>query len=192
MKKQLVRAAAATILGLSLTTGFAAADTIDTTGPWSSNKAITKIKNTNKVTNTNRLHLKNDNSQRAYTGDAKVYGNTSGGTASTGAAANDNAFDAAVTVNNSSAAANVADVADLTGVAGDISNTGPDSRNLTRFTLENKTTVRNTNNVSVNNNNRQTASSGDASVSHNTTGGDATTGDASNSNSTTLELNVTN
>jgi hypothetical protein len=52
--------------------------------------------------------------------------------------------------------------------------------------------VNNDNNLSVSNTNYQTASSGNATVSENTTGGSATSGNSSNTNSTTVDFNVTN
>src|SRR4051812_37185193 len=106
MKKQLYRAAAATVLGLSLTTGIVAADnsgTIDTTGPDSSN--VIKATTTNKLTvkNDNDLKVKNDNDQWAKTGKAEVEDNTTGGDATSGDASNDNSTDVSVTVDNTGA-----------------------------------------------------------------------------------------
>lgn len=65
-----------------------------------------------------------------------------------------------------------------------IDNTGPDSTNTVTIDNNNTTTVNNDQTVDVNNiDNDQTATSGDATVSGNTTGGSANTGNASNEQS---------
>lgn len=87
-------------------------------------------------------------------------------------------------------------VAGLSGIAGassgSITNTGPDSTNkvITKSSLE--LDVHNHNNISLANSSDQDAYTGRASVSHNTTGGDATSGDAENNNSTDVSVSVTN
>jgi hypothetical protein len=194
MKKQLVRAAAATVLGLGLTTGFAAAD-IDTTGPHSNNTVRITHHTRRTVNNDNDVHLSNRNDQHAYSGDARVSNNTNAGDASTGSASNDNSLDASVSIDNSSSSA-----AALSGGGGggggasdaNISNTGPNSTNRITVDTSNNVSVRNDNDLSVYNSNHQSASSGDARVSGNTNGGSASTGDASNSNSSSFTLNVSN
>ena len=52
--------------------------------------------------------------------------------------------------------------------------------------------INNRNKINVVNTNSQTATTGNARVSHNTTGGNATSGNASNSNSNTNTVNVSN
>jgi hypothetical protein len=192
MKKQLIRAAASSVLGLSLMTGFAAAD-INTTGPGSSNRVTTHNTNRFTQTNNNRLHLSNRNDQRASSGDATVRYNTTGGSATSGDASNDNSFDASVSVDNSSGGGggggfNWGAVSD----PGNIDTTGPGSRNTITTTNSNSVRITNNNNLSVENSNHQSAYTGDATVRYNTTGGDATSGSASNSNSSSFELNVSN
>lgn len=180
------------VVGLS---GFAGATTgtIDTTGPDSSNTIKSDTSYRVDVDNDNNLKVHNNNHQKAWTGDAKVHDNTTGGDAATGAAWNDNAFEADVSVDNSASTAGA-----FSGGAGGgdheatIENTGPDSYNKVEFKSTTKIDVDNNNNLQVHNNNHQTASSGDATVTHNTTGGDATTGDATNTNSTTVRFEVTN
>jgi hypothetical protein len=90
MKKQLYRAAAATVLGLSLTTGIVAADTgnITNTGPGSSNNVTANSTDNSHLMNHNNVSAWNDNDQGAHTGDANVSGNTTGGSATTGNATN--------------------------------------------------------------------------------------------------------
>jgi hypothetical protein len=75
---------------------------------------------------------------------------------------------------------------------GTIDNTGPNSHNYIEFTNKVDTHVTNNNNLSVSNSNSQSATSGKAEVSNNTTGGDATSGDAMNTSSTTITFDVTN
>ena len=99
MKKQLLRAAASTVLGLSLTTGFAAAD-ISNTGPGSDNTVVTKVSSHYKVNNDNNLGVSNSNGQSFSTSDAKVKGNTTGGSATSGNASNSNSSSFTLNVSN--------------------------------------------------------------------------------------------
>jgi len=198
MKKQLYRAAAATVLGLSLTTGVVAADTgnIDTTGPNSDNRISTRISNRTHVHNNNDIHVHNDNDQRAYSGDARVSGNTHGGDAETGDARNSNSTNVEVDVDNSASTGNIDPSNNwgggFGGGGGSISDTGPNSDNSIKTRVNNSVSINNDNDISISNDNDQHASSGDARVSGNTFGGDATSGDASNTNSSTFSISVTN
>lgn len=76
--------------------------------------------------------------------------------------------------------------------ASSISNTGPDSHNKVEVSTNNSAEVSNHNHLNANNDNSQAASSGDAKVKDNTTGGDATSGDATNSNDVTTDVTVNN
>jgi len=180
------------VVGLS---GFAGATTgtIDTTGPRSDNSIRSDTSQRVNVDNNNDLTVRNNNDQRATTGDAEVDENTTAGDAETGSAMNDNALEADVTVDNSGSTGALADW----GMNGNdnqasIENTGPHSDNSVRFESRSTVDVNNDNNLNVTNNNTQHATSGDASVTDNTEGGSATTGDASNTNSTTIRFDVTN
>lgn len=73
-----------------------------------------------------------------------------------------------------------------------IETTGPDSYNKIKQIWERKVRVKNDNNVHVSNHNHQYASSGDAKVEHNTTGGDATSGDSMNENTFELDASISN
>lgn len=73
-----------------------------------------------------------------------------------------------------------------------ISNTGADSNNQVSFENSVQTTVTNTNNLSLNSSNSQTAVSGDAYSSRNTAAGPVATGSAQNSSIVDLTYNVTN
>jgi len=197
MKKQLYRAAAATVLGLSLTTGIVAADTgnIDTTGPNSNNSIRSHVTNRNTVRNTNDIDVNNSNHQTARTGYASVRGNTFGGDATTGSASNDNSTSADISVDNSSSSSNNWGAGSWGGGFGgdaSISDTGPNSRNTIDSRVSNTSTVTNNNDIDVRNTNNQTATSGNATVSGNTHGGDATSGDASNYNSSSFTISVQN
>jgi hypothetical protein len=182
------------VVGLS---GFAGATTgtIDTTGPDSNNTINSDTRYDLDVDNDNDLRVDNDNDQRAWTGDAEAEDNTEAGDAASGNAMNENALEAEVTVDNS---ASVGAAGELGGGAGSdenqasIENTGPDSNNEVNFDSRTNIDINNDNDLRVNNDNNQTASSGDATVEHNTTGGSATTGDATNTNTTTIRFNVTN
>lgn len=75
-------------------------------------------------------------------------------------------------------------------LADEISTEGPNSDvNLNSST---QTTITNNNSVSISSSNTQYASSGDATVSNNTTGGSATSGNASNDNDTDICVSITN
>lgn len=184
------------VVGFAALAGAAPVSTIDTTGPDSINKVKNSVWVDMDITNHNNLSASNYNHQSAWTGDAKVIDNTHGGSATTGDASNHNSFNASATVNNSgtSGALNAA----LNGVLGGgggsstIRDTGPDSYNKVSNSTNVSVDVNNTNTIKVTNNNTQTASSGDAKVIHNTTGGDATTGNASNTSNTSATFNVTN
>jgi hypothetical protein len=190
----------AAVLSLSLLvglSGFAGAvdGSIENTGPRSYNTVKSEIERKIRVWNDNDLRLDNDNYQRAYTGDARTSGNTTGGDAESGNASNSNALHVTATVDNSASADDWADVLGGAGggeSSGSIEQTGP--RSVNKVTIEDTTevSINNDNDIRVDNDNNQRATSGDARVSGNTTGGDATTGNATNTNTTTVNLTVRN
>lgn len=193
--KRLARAtiAAVTVLGLGVPGIVGATSSIGTTGPDSTNTIETKEKNKWTVKNNNNLSLDSSAKQTADTGSAKVKDNTTGGDATSGDASNDNTVSAAVDIDNSGSSTPPAGFGSGGTLGGSIDGpTGPDSTNTITETLKNTVKVTNNNNVSISNSVSQSATSGDATVKHNTTGGDATTGDASNTSSSTFELTVTN
>ncbi len=193
--KKLLRYAAVAVMGLALSTGVAgaASSSIDTTGPDSTNKVEFKNRHYTRVTNNNDLSATNNNPQSAYTGDADVKKNTTGGDATTGNAKNDSLLSVDANVDNSGS---LCDCLGGNGSGhddeGTIENTGPDSYNSIKFNNESTVKVTNNNHIAVTNNNSQKASTGDASVYKNTTGGNATSGDAENISTTELSLTVTN
>jgi hypothetical protein len=194
MKKQLYRAAAATVLGLSLTTGIAAAQTgsISTTGADSYNRVSSHVRNSAHVENNNNVRLYSANTQSASTGSANSSQNTTGGGASTGNATNTRTVSAALSVNNSAGLAGMSWSGSNDNLNGTITNTGYNSTNVVSSKVSNYLSVENDNNICVTTDNTQSATSGDANVSQNTTGGTASTGNASNTSSDTFVLNVTN
>lgn len=182
------------VVGLA---GFAGATSGSntTTGPDSYNVVKQKIRSRLEVNNHNNVHVSNTNHQTASTGDAEATHNTTAGDAMSGNAGNDNSLHGSVSVSNSgagSAAAAAMNMPQSSSFTGSNTNTGPDSTNIVKSSTSTNVEVNNHNDISVSNSNTQSAYSGDATVSHNTTGGSAVTGDATNSNSTTLDLSVSN
>lgn len=195
MKKQLYRAAAATVLGLSLTTGIAAAQTngtIDQTGADSYNKVSSSVHNHRYVHNYNDVDIRSNNHQSAYTGDASAWRNTTSGSVSTGNATNTRTTSASLMVDNSASAGSQAGMTTNSDTTGHISRTGYNSVNVVKSDTSNKSVVRNTNDINVTSNNKQTASSGDAHAGENTTVGNVSTGNASNTSSETFVISVKN
>ena len=133
---------------------------------------------TTTVQNNNRVNVDNDNHQTATTGNATVSHNTWGGNATTGDATNENSTSTNVSITNS------APVSTMTSNDWSGNSWKHEDRDTTRVT--------NNNTVNVSNSNTQTARSGNATVSYNTHGGDATSGNASNYNSTETNININN
>ena len=173
-------------------TGLASADSISWTGPGSWNVISTSFNMTSRFLNTNNLGFNNANFQSVVTGWAKVEGNTNGGNAMTGNAMNNNASGFWVSATNQATAGS--STGGVMGVSGDnsISDTGPHSVNVITSSQNVQTVVKNTNTVSFNNLNDQSAVSGNAVVEGNTSGGNASTGDATNNNSSTVDVNAEN
>lgn len=70
--------------------------------------------------------------------------------------------------------------------------TGPDSYNKVRNKTVSRTSVENKNYVQASNENNQSAHTGEASATHNTTAGDAWSGNAENANSLSASMTVDN
>ena len=193
MKKQLVRAAATTVLGISLTTGFAAAD-INTTGPQSSNNTNTSLSSKEEVRNNNNVRVHSDGYQRANSGNAVVTNSTNAGSASTGVADNFRSVDVDARVSNTAASSSALSHSMTLPAAGtgNISNTGPNSSNNINYSAKLETKVTNDNDIKVHSYSSQTADSGDAIVSNNTNGGSASTGDAINTSTERYTFSISN
>lgn len=195
MKIKRTLSAGVTSLGLVVgLAGFAGAatGTNNTTGPDSNNVVRNRTNTHVRVTNDNDLRATNSNDQYSSSGRAGVYHNTTGGGASTGDASNSNSLTARVSVDNSGATAASMPSGDSGSMSGTNSNTGPDSNNVVRNTVNTNVSVSNDNDLTVSNYNTQTATTGSATVAGNTTGGNATTGDASNTNSSSITFEVSN
>ena len=206
MIKQVLKFGAITGASLVMMGGVAAAEsTINTTGPGSQNIIINSSSHSNKksckVTNKNKVVLSNYSNQGASTGNAKVKHNTTGGSAVSGTAMNDNSTTIAADVaNNNVDPCGGCGCQMVEGAqGGSIVNTGPRSYNLIQNGPSGNcgckgsgSSYSNSNNVSVSNVSMQGASSGNASVSGNTTGGNATSGNASNTNMSDIVVTVSN
>ena len=160
--------------------------TVTVTAPSSVNTGSTSLSDKTTVNNTNNLGINNNINANATTGQANVTDNTTAGNATSGNAMTHitafnltgskivGANDLLVFVNvlgqwvglivNAPAGATAAELG------------GGITQNDT--TIANTTDVNNTTKERINNNVNVAAASGDATVSHNTTGGNAKTGDA--------------
>ena len=174
--------------------GFVSADTITNTGPNSTNRISNTAQADCRVNNVNNVNVNSTNDQKAKTGNAKATHNTTAGDATTGNANNQNDITVKGSIDNSQAATDCVCVAVpvVDEMTAEISTTGPSSSNVITTDTTTKTDITNTNNVQISNTNHQVATTGDAIVSDNTTGGNATTGDANNHNSAGFLLNLTN
>jgi hypothetical protein len=153
--------------------------------PNSTNTSNTTVNNNNTVNNTNNEGINNTVNSNAASGQADVSGNTSGGNATTGSAATHvTAFnltgstvigqnDILVFVNVLGTWVGMIVNAPAGSTAAELG--GGITRNTT---VDNNATLNNTNNFGINNNINVAAKSGDANVTHNTKGGNATTGNA--------------
>ena len=179
--------ATVSILGLSSVAG---ATSIGFTGPWSNNTIYRNRYFNTSLVNNNNVGVTNNNNQTAYTGSASVWGNTFGGGAYTGNASNYNNAQTSINISNSS----VPYWSDWNGYGGSASiyGTGPGSNNVISTNTVSSFSQLNNNNVSVVNNNSQTAVSGNAFVGGNTFGGNAVSGSATNYNSANTSINVSN
>jgi hypothetical protein len=180
---KLLLGAAAVVASLSLTAGVAAAQTgnvnVAASGPGAHVGVDSHDENKAKVRNNTNAHVYNDTYQDADSGDAKTWHNTTGGSATSGAASNGNALSVSGSVNQSS------------GVGGMELGSGPSSHVHVNSHDKNSVSVKNNVNFKVSNDTTQKAETGDASVVGNTTGGNATSGAASNTNSSSVSLTVT-
>lgn len=193
---KIVRLAATTAASLTLIGGLAggiagaSSGSISQTGPESDNNVTVNSHQHVSVKNNNDLSVTNNNPQDATTGNAKVKENTTGGDATSGDAMNSSSFSVSATITNSMPSLN--DGGNGGSDTGSINNTGPESQNNVTFNDSSSVKVSNYNDLNVVNNNNQSAQSGNASVTENTTGGSATSGNASNTSDTSVTLNVSN
>lgn len=188
-KSLLIRFGASALLSATLGVGLvhAAGGNIENTGPHSNNQIQFRGQSSFRESNNTNVSVDNHNYQSARSGDAVVRGNTYGGNATSGDASNYNT----TSTNVSTGSTGVNYVApERHDVSATISDTGPHSNNQIGVSDRNTVNISNHNSVNVSNSNYQTARSGNAIVSGNTYGGNATSGDASNYNSTSTNVNV--
>lgn len=162
---------------------------VSTEGPNSPIHAHLNNNVSSTVNNTNNVNLRNSNYQTASTGSAYVSGNTWVGSVSTGNASNSNNTQADVQIMNDTPS--MASTAMPSG-SFSASTEGPNSGVTAVLSNVVRNSVTNTNNVSFSNTNSQTATSGSAYVSGNTSVGNVMTGDATNHNSTNVAVTLTN
>jgi hypothetical protein len=165
------------------------------TGPGSNNVADANLASTSTTTNNVNENIANTIQSSALTGKADVSGNTSAGSATSGNASTGVTLlnltgsntigknDLLVFVNvlgkwvgmimNAPSGTTAAEL------GGGITQTGPGSNNSLDTNATATSTTTNTTNLGINNDIRLAAQSGDASVTGNTTGGNAKSGDAS-------------
>lgn len=175
-------ATALSIAGSSVA-GVAGASSVTTQGPNSPIRIHARNQQT--VRNDNDVSVNSSNSQDAYSGNAQVRNNTTGGNATSGMARNSNTTSTTVRIRNASLTDGMG-----SGNSDTVRTSGPNSP--IRINLSNRTSVDNDNDVHVTNDSTQTASTGNASVSNNTTGGSARSGDATNTNRTVTSVTISN
>jgi hypothetical protein len=210
VKNKILRVSAVAVASAGLMLGMAgiagassSSGVLGTTGPDSFNKIIsqdsTRLNSQLDVANRNNVFVGNTTDQAALSGDASQRHNTTGGDVTTGDTMNHSAVSTMVSLTNTTPSMTMPAAVSGGGSNSDtasIGTTGPDSSNVVvsrrDFSVSERATVQNTNNVAVFSHTDQVAASGDASSSGNTTGGDVMTGAASNVSTTSTTLTINN
>lgn len=161
---------------------------IENTGPGSSNSVNGNVTLNNNATNNTGMSMNNGIYSQATTGGALILGNTTGGNATSGDAQSlANIANILQSSTNAFGAGTAVFTANINGdVTGDfifdpnavVANTSPGSTNTADNSLQVNTNNTNNTNAQIANDINVGATSGDATVANNTTGGDATSGDA--------------
>ncbi len=163
------------------------ATTIASSGPGSDNATATNGTINSNTTNSTNLSMNNGISSSATTGSSFVIGNTTGGSATTGdAQAIANIANLLQSTSNTFGSGAITFTANISGdITGDfmfdpsaVLASGPGSNNDLASNIQVNTNNNNGVNAQINNTIDVGATSGDATVASNTTGGDATTGNA--------------
>jgi hypothetical protein len=200
---KLTRISATVASSAALVAGFTglagAAPLISDSGRDSNNQIEFRNRVDTDVSNRTTLNLRNNNPQDAHSGNSNVRNNDDvDGDVTTGSATNDSWVEATVNVDNTSSSS-----AALGGGGGgsssfhvsdaSIQDSGRNSNNQITASNHVDTDVRNTTTVNLTNNNRQTATSGNANVSNNDdVSGTVSTGDASNTSTAVFDVTVSN
>jgi len=161
---------------------------IGQTGPNSSNTINNNQDNNTNITSVDNRSIANNTNLSAASGNATVAGNTTGGDATTGAAKTElNIFNLTgreiIGTNGLLVFSNVLGswsgfIFDAPTGTNSVLGTGPGSTNTVNANTSNNLDIDSTSNTAIENNVTASARSGDASVTGNTTGGNASTGDA--------------
>lgn len=195
MKTVSSKVATAVVVALGLTAGVVGmvnAQTtgeIGTTGEDSSNHVNVVDNDSNKTVKHSDVNAENNNPQHATSGSATVSDGDDEGEAMSGEAKNASKLNGGVTVTQTGADDDEAAAAGG-DVKGSIAGSGEDSRNRVNVLSNVQTTNKATSNVNVENNNSQSAKSGNATVKGGEDGGKATSGAASNTSDTTFTVTV--
>ena len=196
--RKLLLGAATIVTSLGLTAGVAAAQTgggnIRDTGPDSSATINTKVGSKTQVNTENDLSVSDTNNQTGWSGDAGVFHNTRGGSATSGAVKNSRSFSLSAAIDNNTAQPLAAAMSGPSGATGggSISDTGPNSSADINTRVHTSTEVNTANTLSIDSSSTQSGYSGNAEVSGNTHGGDATSGPVSNSSTSSVTIHITN
>jgi hypothetical protein len=175
-------AAATVVASGAAFTGLASASSLGGDGSWNDgfNNRFSNNQRTN-VRNTNDIDIRNTTRQTAETGDVRVSRVLKVGDVSSGDATNVNEANFDVNASNDTS----------TGGGGGSWGNSWDGFSSSRFSSNNRqtTNVTNRNDIDITNNTRQTAETGDVSVSKVLKVGEVSSGDATNYNS--ADFNVT-
>lgn len=193
MIKQVLLSGGALAATLALTSSVALASSISTTGRGSVNVIANANISLCSSTNNNQLGVSTPTTQMAGTGNAKVVHNTTGGSAISGPASNQNNSNLRLEVTNNNACSTQVLGAPTTSGDQSIDTTGSHSFNLVGTVNFSATNSVNNNGLWVSTPTIQGAQSGNALVAGNTmSSGDAKSGGSTNINGTVLNLIVTN
>ncbi|HKU18616.1 MAG TPA: hypothetical protein VJP80_05050 [Candidatus Saccharimonadales bacterium] len=182
--------------GQQAQTGQQASGSVNNTGPGSNNQILGSTTTRAATTNFNGILGATTNNQSATS--RGVFGgfNTSMGGGASGGAGNMAGSGLGASVSNNPASGGGGDGNNSGSsplpTSASISNTGPGSNNVIRFTNSSDTSVSNTNNISSITTNNQTANSGNTSTTHNTNAGGAASGNADNAASGGTGVDIRN
>lgn len=191
--KKLLHSAAATVVGLSLTTGVAAAQTnVSVSGPNGHANVYTNQSVSSRIANHSSLGATNNNPQWAYTGGVVQSYNTYGGTAQSGSANNQSSFNVSGSVSNNSGAGAYTAALTPADTSATVNVSGPNADATVTHVSTSNLNVTNDTDLQVTNNNYQAAASGFVQSSYNTNGGSVMSGNASNNSTTSVNFNVNN
>lgn len=198
MRVKMKKIAGAGLTSLALVVGVAgfagaSSGTIGTTGPDSNNEIKNETSTSLRLNNHNNVNLAAQTHQHASSGDAVGVHNTTVGNVETGNTANTSSVSADVSLSNTQSTSSVSAALNMPASdTGSVNNTGPDSNNKVTFENHAYVNVDNHNDVDIHNSVDQSATSGNAIVHDNTTGGNAVTGSATNDSTTSFTVSVSN